>query len=53
MLQVYFTIFGFKVLYKVILSVLMDIIKYSQCTKCNKFDIYQQCLKNEVSYNAF
>ena len=38
-LQVNFNILGIKVFYKVILSFLMSMIKYSQSTQHNKFAI--------------
>ena len=39
---------GIKVSYKVILSLLIDVIKHSQSTQSNKFAISLQCLKQEV-----
>ena len=41
-LQVDFSIFGIKVYYKVILSLLMDITRYSQSTHSKKFAISLQ-----------
>ena len=41
-LQVDFSIFGIKVYYKVILSLLMDITRYSQITHSKKFAISLQ-----------
>ena len=37
-----------KVSYKVILSLLMDIVKHSQSTQSNKFAIFLQYLKKDV-----
>ena len=47
-LQVDFNTFSIKVSYKVILSLLMGMIKYSQNTRRNKFAISLQYLKKEV-----
>ena len=47
-LQVDFNTLGIKVSYKVILSLLMGMIKYSQSTQSNKFTISLQYLKKEV-----
>ena len=47
-LQVDFNTLGIKVSYKVILSLLMGMIKYSQNTRRNKFAISLQYLKKEV-----
>ena len=47
-LQVYFNTLGIKVSYKLILSLLMDMIKHSQSTQINKFAISLQYLKKEV-----
>ena len=47
-LQVDFNTLGIDVFYKVILSLLMDIIKHSQSTQTNKFAISLQYLKKEV-----
>ena len=47
-LQVYFNTLGIRVYYKLILSLLMGMIKYSQSTQINKFAISLQCLKKEV-----
>ena len=44
---------GIKVFYKVILSLLMDMIKHSQSTQSNKVLTALQYLKNEVSHKAF
>ena len=46
--QVDFNTLGIKVSYKVILSLLMGMIKYSQSTQSNKFAISLQYLKNEL-----
>ena len=42
-----------KVFYKVLLSLLMGMIKYSQSTQSNKLAIFLQYLTNEVSHKAF
>ena len=47
-LQVDLNTLGIKVFYKVILSLLMDMIKYSQSTQSNKFAISLQYLEKEV-----
>ena len=47
-LQVDFNTLSIKVSYKVILSLLMGMIKYSQNTRRNKFTISLQYLKKEV-----
>ena len=47
-LQVDFNTLGIKVSYKVILSLLMGMIKYSQSTQSNKFAISLQYLKKEI-----
>ena len=47
-LQVDFNTLSIKVSYKVILSLLMGMIKYSQNTRRNKFAISLQYLKKEV-----
>ena len=47
-LQVDFNTLGIKVSYKVILSLLMGMIKYSQSTQSNKFAISLQYLKKEL-----
>ena len=47
-LQVDFNFLSIKVSYKVILSLLMGMIKYSQNTRRNKFAISLQYLKKEV-----
>ena len=47
-LQVYFTTLVVKVSYSLVLSLLMDMIKYSQNTQINKFAISLQYLKKEV-----
>ena len=43
-LQVYFNTLGIKVSYKLILSLLMDMIKHSRSTQINKFAIPLQYL---------
>ena len=48
-LQVDFNNLGIKVSYKVILSLLIVIIKHSQSTQSNKFAIYLQYIKKEIS----
>ena len=48
-LHVDFNNLGIKVSYKVILSLVMDMIKHSQSTQCNKFAISLRYLKKEVS----
>ena len=48
-LLVSFNTFGIKVSYKVILSLLMGMIKYSQITQSNKFPISLQHLKKDVT----
>ena len=40
---------GIKVFYKVILSLLMDMIKHSQSTQSNKLAMALQYLTNEVN----
>ena len=52
-LQVDFNNLSIKVFYKVILSFLMDMIKYSQSTQSNKLAIVLQYLTNEISHKAF
>ena len=52
-LQVDFNPFGIKVFYKVILSLLMGMIKYSQSTQSNKFAISLQYLKKEVRNGVY
>ena len=47
-LQVDFNNLGTKDAYKVILSLLLDMIKHSQSTQSNKFAISLQYLKKEV-----
>ena len=47
-LQVDINTWGIKVSYKFILSLLMGMIKHSQCTQSNKFAISLQYLKKEV-----
>ena len=47
-LQVDFNTLGTKDAYKVILSLLLDMIKHSQSTQSNKFAISLQYLKKEV-----
>ena len=47
-LQVDFNTLGIKVSYKVILSLLMGMIKYSQSTQSNKFAISLQYLKKKL-----
>ena len=47
-LQVDFNTLGTKVFYKVILSLLIGMIQYSQSTQSNKFAISLQYLKKEV-----
>ena len=47
-LQLYFNTLGIKVSYKMILSLLMEMIKHSQSTQINKFATFLQYLKNEV-----
>ena len=47
-LQVNFNTFGIKISYKVILSLLMNLIKHSQSTQSNKFGKSLQYLKNKV-----
>ena len=51
--QVNFTSLSIKVFYKVILSLLMDMIKHYQSPQSNKLSIALQYLKNEVSHKAF
>ena len=51
-LQVDFNTLGIKVSCMVIVSLLMG-IKHSQCAQSNKFAIYLQSLKKEVSQKAF
>ena len=51
--QVDFYTLSIKVIYKVILSLLMGMIKHSQSTQINKISIALQYLKNEVSHKAF
>ena len=51
--QVNFTSLSIKVFYKVILSLLMDMIKHYQSTQSNRLSIALQYLKNEVSHKAF
>ena len=51
--QVNFTSLSIKVFYKVILSLLMDVIKHYQSTQSNRLSIALQYLKNEVSHKAF
>ena len=46
--QSWFQHFGHQIFYKVILSVLTDMIKHSQSTQSNKFVISLQSLKTEV-----
>ena len=46
--QVDFDTLGIKVSYKVMLSLLMDMVKHSQSTQSNKFAISVQYLKKEV-----
>ena len=46
--QVDFNTFGIKVSYKVMLSLLMDMVKNSQSTQSNKFAVSLQYLKKEV-----
>ena len=52
-LQVDLNNLSIKVFYKVILSFLMDMIKYSQSTQSNKLAIVLQYLTNEISHKAF
>ena len=52
-LQVDFNNLSIKIFYKVILSFLMDMIKYSQSTQSNKLAIVLQYLTNEISHKAF
>ena len=52
-LQVDFNTFGIKVSYKMILSLLMDMIKHSHSTQSNKFAISLQYLKKEVRHYHF
>ena len=52
-LQVDFNNLSIKVFYKVILSFLMGMIKYSQSTQSNKLAIVLQYLTNEISHKAF
>ena len=47
-LQVDFNTLGIKVSYKMILSLLMGMIKYSQSTQSNKFAISLQYLKKKL-----
>ena len=47
-LQVDFNTFGIKVSYKMILSLLMDMIKHSHSTQSKKFAMSLQYLKKEV-----
>ena len=47
-IKVDFKILGIKVSDKVILSLLIDMIKHSQSTQCNKFAISLQYLKNKL-----
>ena len=51
--QVNFTSLSIKVFYKVILSLLMDMIKHYQSTQSNRLSIALQYLKNEVCHKAF
>ena len=46
--QVDFNTFGIKVSYKVMLSLLLDMVKNSQSTQSNKFAVSLQYLKKEV-----
>ena len=48
-LQVYFNNLNVKVSYKLILSLLMGMIKYSHSSQINKFVISLQYLKKEIS----
>ena len=52
LLQVDFNTLGIKVSYKVIISLLMGLAKYSQITQSNKFVISWQYLKKEVMYEV-
>ena len=52
-LQVDFNTLGIKVSYKVILSCLIGLIKYSQSTQSNKFAISLKYLKKEVRDGVF
>ena len=51
-LQVDFNTLSINVSYKVILSLLMGMIKYSQSTQSNKFAIFLQYLKKELRNGA-
>ena len=46
--KVDFNTFGIKVSYKVMLSLLLDMVKNSQSTQSNKFAVSLQYLKKEV-----
>ena len=51
--QVDFNTLSIKFFYKVILSLLMDMIKHSESTQSNKLVITLQYLTNEVRQKAF
>ena len=51
-LQVDYNTLSIKVFYKLILSLLIDIIKHSQSTQSNKLTIALKYLRNEVSHKA-
>ena len=51
-LQVDFNILAIKVSYKVILSLLLDMIKYSQSAQSNKFALFLRSIKNEGTNGA-
>ena len=52
-LQVDFNTLSIKAFCKVILTLLLGMIKYSQSTQSNKLVIASQYLTNEVSHKAF
>ena len=52
-LKIDFNTLSIKVFYEVILSLLMGMIKHSQCTQSNKLAIALQYLKKEVGHKAF
>ena len=51
-LQVDFNILAIKVSYKVILSLLLDMVKYSQSAQSNKFALFLRSIKNEGTNGA-
>ena len=51
-LQVDFNILAIKVSYKVILSLLLDMIKYSQSAQSNNFALFLRSIKNEGTNGA-